>query len=78
MPLDLLATQAHVSNVAHAQFAGVRVANSEPFSFDEPFWSVRRSRRPPARLARIFPAAQPKTGALAQHRKLRIIPETTH
>lgn len=33
----------YVLNVAHAQFAGVRVANSEPFSFDERLWSARRS-----------------------------------
>jgi RES domain-containing protein len=32
----------YVLNVAHAQFAGVRVANSEPFSFDERLWSARR------------------------------------
>ncbi len=31
----------YVLNVAHAQFAGVRVAKSEPFSFDERLWSVR-------------------------------------
>ena len=32
----------YVLNVAHAQFAGVRVANSEPFSFDERLWGARR------------------------------------
>lgn len=32
----------YVLNVAHAQFAGVRVATSEPFSFDERLWSSRR------------------------------------
>jgi RES domain-containing protein len=32
----------YVLNVAHAQFAGVRVANSEPFSFDERLWRARR------------------------------------
>lgn len=31
-----------VLNVAHAQFAGVRVANSEPFSFDERLWGAKR------------------------------------
>ncbi len=32
----------YVLNVAHAQFAGVRVANTEPFSFDERLWGARR------------------------------------
>jgi RES domain-containing protein len=32
----------YVLNVAHPQFAGVRVANSEPFSFDERLWSAGR------------------------------------
>jgi RES domain-containing protein len=31
----------YVLNVAHAQFAGVRVANAEPFSFDERLWARR-------------------------------------
>lgn len=30
-----------VLNVAHAQFAGVRVASSEPFSFDERLWGAK-------------------------------------
>jgi RES domain-containing protein len=32
----------YVVNVAHAQFAGVRVANAEPFSFDEQWDRSRR------------------------------------
>ena len=32
----------YVLNVAHAQFAGVRVADTEPFSFDERLWGARR------------------------------------
>lgn len=32
----------YVLNVAHAQFAGVRVANTEPFSFDERLWAAQR------------------------------------
>jgi RES domain-containing protein len=32
----------YVLNVAHAQFAGVRVASTEPFSFDERLWSAAR------------------------------------
>ena len=31
----------YVLNVAHGQFAGVRVANTEPFSFDERLWGAR-------------------------------------
>jgi hypothetical protein len=34
----------YVLNVAHEQFVGVRVANSEPFSFDERLRSARRQR----------------------------------
>lgn len=30
-----------VLNAAHAQFAGVRVANAEPFSFDERLWGAK-------------------------------------
>jgi RES domain-containing protein len=33
----------YVLNVAHTQFAGVRVAHNEPFSFDERLWSARGS-----------------------------------
>ena len=32
----------YVLNVAHAQFAGVRVASTEQFSFDERLWGARR------------------------------------
>lgn len=32
----------YVLNVAHAQFAGVRVAATEQFSFDERLWGARR------------------------------------
>jgi RES domain-containing protein len=32
----------YVLNVAHAQFASVRVANVEPFSFDERLWGAKR------------------------------------
>jgi len=32
----------YVLNVAHAQFPSVRVANTEPFSFDERLWGARR------------------------------------
>ncbi len=32
----------YVLNVAHAQFAHVRVANTEAFSFDERLWGARR------------------------------------
>ena len=32
----------YVLNVAHAQFAGVRIASTEPFSFDERLWSAGR------------------------------------
>jgi RES domain-containing protein len=32
----------YVLNVAHPQFAGVTVAGSEPFSFDERLWRERR------------------------------------
>jgi RES domain-containing protein len=31
-----------VLNVAHAQFAGVRVASTEQFSFDERLWGAKR------------------------------------
>ena len=31
----------YVLNVAHAQFAGVTVAGTEPFSFDERLWHAR-------------------------------------
>jgi RES domain-containing protein len=32
----------YVLNVAHSQFAAVRVADAEPFSFDERLWHARR------------------------------------
>jgi RES domain-containing protein len=32
----------YVLNVAHAQFANVRVANVEPFSRDERLWGAKR------------------------------------
>ena len=32
----------YVLNTTHAQFAAVRVANAEPFSFDERLWQARR------------------------------------
>jgi RES domain-containing protein len=32
----------YVLNVAHGQFASVRIANTEPFSFDERLWGARR------------------------------------
>lgn len=32
----------YVLNVAHAQFAAVRVGDAEPFSFDERLWHARR------------------------------------
>jgi RES domain-containing protein len=43
VPSVLVPQEKHyVLNVAHAQFAGVRVANSEPFSFDERLWGARQ------------------------------------
>lgn len=32
----------YVLNVAHSQFAAVKVANAEPFSFDERLWHAQR------------------------------------